>query len=54
VSWELVGKSVEKNHTVGHIEQLLVAAKSGGYGVFVSLNHGLTGEDSKGIPEGVP
>lgn len=34
VTWELVGKSVEKNHTVDHIEQLLVPAKSGGYGVF--------------------
>ncbi|GAC1374112.1 MAG: cysteine hydrolase [Pseudarthrobacter sp.] len=39
VAWELVGKSVEKNHTVDHIEQLLVAAKSGGYGVFVSPHY---------------
>lgn len=39
VAWELVGKSVEQNHTVDHIEQLLVAAKAGGFGVFVSPHH---------------
>lgn len=39
VTWELVGKSVEENNTVGHIEQLLITAKSGGYGVFVSPHY---------------
>jgi nicotinamidase-related amidase len=39
VAWELVGKSVEKNHTVDHIEQLLVSAKSNGYEVFVSPHY---------------
>lgn len=39
VTWELVGKSVEENNTVDHIEQLLVSAKSGGYGVFVSPHY---------------
>lgn len=39
VTWELVGKSVEKNHTVDHIEQLLQAAKAGGFGVFVSPHY---------------
>lgn len=36
VAWELVSASVEENGTVEHIEQLLVAAKAGGYPVFVS------------------
>ncbi|MGD9989034.1 cysteine hydrolase [Pseudonocardia sp.] len=35
-TWQLVGASVEDNGTVEHIEQLLVAAKEGGYPVFVS------------------
>ena len=35
-TWELVGKSVEENNTVEHIEQLLVSAKASGYEVFVS------------------
>ena len=39
VTWELVGKNVEKNHTVDHIEQLLVGAKAGGYEVFVSPHY---------------
>lgn len=39
VAWELVGKSVEKNRTVDHIEQLLASAKSGGFGVFVSPHY---------------
>jgi nicotinamidase-related amidase len=36
VTWELVGKSVQENNTVEHIEQLLVAAKDNDIGVFVS------------------
>lgn len=39
VTWELVGRSVEENHAVDHIEQLLVAAKSGGHEVFVSPHY---------------
>ncbi|HEX6229418.1 MAG TPA: cysteine hydrolase [Solirubrobacterales bacterium] len=39
VTWELVGKSVEENKTVEHIEQLLGAAKDGGYDVFVSPHY---------------
>ncbi|MDH6238484.1 isochorismatase family protein [Cryobacterium sp. CG_9.6] len=39
VTWALVGQSVEKNKTVEHIEQLLVAAKASGYGVFVSPHY---------------
>ena len=39
VTWELVGKSVEENQTVEHIEQLLKAAKGNGYEVFVSAHY---------------
>ena len=39
VTWELVGKSVEENQTVEHIEQLLKAAKDKGYEVFVSPHY---------------
>lgn len=39
VTWELVGKSVEENQTVEHIEQLLKAAKDNGYEVFVSTHY---------------
>jgi nicotinamidase-related amidase len=39
VTWELVGKSVEENDTVEHIEQLLVSAKASGYEVFVSPHY---------------
>lgn len=39
VTWGLVGASVEENRTVEHIEQLLSAAKSGGYEVFVSPHY---------------
>ena len=39
VTWELVGPSVEGNGTVEHIEQLLIAAKEGGYPVFVSPHY---------------
>lgn len=39
VTWELVGKSVEENGTVAHIEQLLVAAKQAGTPVFVSPHY---------------
>ena len=38
-TWELVGKSVEENQTVEHIEQLLKAAKEKGYEVFVSPHY---------------
>ena len=38
-TWELVGKSVEENNTVEHIEQLLVSAKASGYEVFVSPHY---------------
>lgn len=39
VTWDLVGKSVEENNTVEHIEQLLVSAKASGYEVFVSPHY---------------
>ncbi len=39
VTWELVGKSVEQNGTVEHIEQLLIAAKQTGTPVFVSPHY---------------
>jgi nicotinamidase-related amidase len=39
VTWGLVGASVEENRTVEHIEQLLIAAKEGGYQVFVSPHY---------------
>ena len=39
VTWELVGKSVEENQTVEHIEELLKAAKDNGYEVFVSAHY---------------
>jgi nicotinamidase-related amidase len=39
VTWELVGKSVEENGTVEHIEQLLEAAKRSGTPVFVSPHY---------------
>jgi nicotinamidase-related amidase len=39
VTWELVGSSVEQNGTVGHIEQLLKAAKAAGVEVFVSPHY---------------
>ena len=39
VTWELVGKSVEENGTVEHIEQLLKAAKASGFEVFVSPHY---------------
>ncbi len=39
VTWELVGKSVEENQTVEHIEQLLKAAKDKGYEVFISPHY---------------
>jgi nicotinamidase-related amidase len=38
-TWELVGKSVEENGTVEHIEQLLQAAKEKEYEVFVSPHY---------------
>ena len=39
VTWELVGESVEANGTVDHIEDLLKAAKAGGYEVFISPHY---------------
>lgn len=39
VTWDLVGNSVVENNTVEHLEHLLVAAKEGGYGVFVSPHY---------------
>ena len=39
VTWGLVGASVEANGTIEHIEQLLRAAKEGGYDVFISPHY---------------
>lgn len=39
VTWGLVGASVQENGTVGHIEQLLKAAKDKGYAVFISPHY---------------
>ena len=39
VTWELVGASVTENNTVEHLEQLLMAAKSAGFPVFVSPHY---------------
>ena len=39
VTWGLVGDSVTANGTVGHIEDLFKAAKSGGYRVFISPHY---------------
>lgn len=39
VTWGVVGKSVEANHTVEHIEQLFKSAKSKGMPVFVSPHY---------------
>ena len=39
MTWNLVGKSVEENRTVEHIEQLLKAAKAAGVEVFVSPHY---------------
>lgn len=39
VTWGLVGESVEENHTVEHIEQLLKNAKQRGYDVFISPHY---------------
>ena len=39
VTWEMVGKSVEENGTVEHIEQLMKAAKSADIGVFISPHY---------------
>ena len=38
-TWGLVGESVIANNTVEHIEDLLRAAKDGGYPVFVSPHY---------------
>jgi nicotinamidase-related amidase len=42
VAWELVGKSVQENGTVEHIEQLLASAKQTGTPVFVSPHYSRT------------
>ena len=39
VTWGLVGESVEKNGTVGNIEQLFASAKAKGYEVFISPHY---------------
>lgn len=39
VAWGVVGKSVQKNNTVEHIEQLFKAAKAKGLPVFVSPHY---------------
>ena len=39
VTWDLVGESVKENNTVEHLEQLLEAAKSNGYDVFISPHY---------------
>lgn len=39
VTWELVGESVQENHTVEHLGRLLQAALDSGYGVFVSPHY---------------
>ncbi|MBG6185406.1 nicotinamidase-related amidase [Arthrobacter sp. CAN_A214] len=39
VTWELVGNSVRENNTVEHIDQLLAAAKTTGYKVFISPHY---------------
>ena len=39
VTWGLVGASVEENGTVDHIEDLLKAAKTGGYDVLISPHY---------------
>ena len=39
VTWELVGNSVRENNTVEHIDQLLAAAKTANYKVFISPHY---------------
>ncbi|MBC8279609.1 MAG: isochorismatase family protein, partial [Chloroflexi bacterium] len=39
VTWQLVGESVTENKTVENIERLFNAAKSNGFGVFVSPHY---------------
>lgn len=39
VTWELVGDSVQENHTIEHLGRLLQAALDSGYGVFVSPHY---------------
>lgn len=39
ISWGLVGASVQENQTVEHIEQLFRAAKTQGFGVFISPHY---------------
>ncbi len=39
VTWGLVGASVTENRTVEHIEELLRAAKAGGFEVFISPHY---------------
>ena len=39
VTWGVVGKSVEENNTVEHLDQLFKAAKESGFQVFVSPHY---------------
>jgi hypothetical protein len=39
VTWGLVGRSVERNNAVEHIEALFKAAKANGYDVFISPHY---------------
>ena len=39
VTWDVVGESVEANHTVEHIDQLFAAAKRNDFQVFVSPHY---------------
>lgn len=39
VAWGVVGKNVEANGTIGHIDQLFAAAKASGMPVFVSPHY---------------
>ncbi len=39
VTWGVVGKSVEENHTVEHLDQLFKTAKETGFQVFVSPHY---------------
>jgi nicotinamidase-related amidase len=38
-NWELLGASVTENRTVEHMAMLFAAAKSGGYGIFISPHY---------------
>ncbi|MGH9896306.1 MAG: cysteine hydrolase [bacterium] len=46
VTWQLVGESVKENKTVEHIEQILKAAKTNGFEVFISPHYYYPTDDS--------